>query len=453
MKITDNDHQWMASLIACLNSLASGFVLGYSSPTVPQLELLLPTESDVSWYASIIMLGAAFGGIPCWLWLDRFGRKFGLLLTSLPLTAGWICIITANHSAMLHVGRLLTGIAFGIVSPNVSIYISEISKANIRGRLCTLNSVSKMLGMLIAYSLGTVVSWRWLAVSGQAITLIALIFSLYIPETPHFLIMRGKHNEAKAAMMWLRESNRECEQDLKEIAQNLTDSTPATIQDFKLPSVYKPMIQMVLLVLFLELVGPMPITFYGESIFLDAGFMTNPSVPQIINASIKVIFALITTFLMDSVGRRRLLIYSGLLMTLGMLLLGSHFYMMEVDLHHTPWLPLTGVFLYVAAYAFGWGPVPFIFQGEVFPGRIRGISSLIASFVAWPTAFLVSVSFLPLQSRIGTYGVFWLYAALSAVSIAVACFITETKGKSLEEINILFSGDNSDTEQIPLVEK
>ena len=454
MKITARDHQWMASLIACLNSLASGFVLGYSSPTIPQLEkLFLLTETDVSWYASLSVVGAALGGIPCWLLLDRFGRKSGLLLASLPLTAGWICIITANHYAMLHVGRLLTGISLGSVLPNVSIYISEISQADIRGRLSALNNLCLMLGLLVVYCLGTVVSWRWLAVMGQGITLVALSFSLYIPETPHFLIMRGKHNEAKAVMTWLRESSLECEQDLKDITQNLTNSTPVTIQDFQLASVYKPMIQMVLLLLFMELVGPMPIIFYGESIFTDAGFMTNPGVPQIINALIRVIVGLTGTFLVDGVGRRKLLIFSGLLMALGMLLLGLHFYMIEVHLYHAAWLSLTAVFLYVAAYALGWGPIPFIFQGEVFPGRIRGLSGLIFSFVTWSTALLVSVSFSPLQSCIGTHGTFWLYAAISALSIGVACIIKETKGKSLEEINVIFSGDLRDTEQMQLVDK
>ena len=181
---------------------------------------------------------------------------------------------------MLHIGRFLTGVSSVIGLPSVSIYISEIAQADIRGTLSALNTFTVMLGMLIVYSLGMVMTWRWLAEMGQSITLILVLFLVYTPETPRFLVMTGKYTEAETVLTWLRESNIECEKELKEISQSLNNSTPVSIEDPKRPDVFKPMVQVAVLVFFLELVGTMPLFFYGENIFESAGLEWSGGISQ-----------------------------------------------------------------------------------------------------------------------------------------------------------------------------
>ena len=182
------------------------------------------------------------------------------------------------------------------------------------------------------------------------------------------------------------------------------------------------------------------VIFYTESIFQTAGYNGNPGVPSVIVAAVKVAATCFSTSLMDNVGRRKLFICGGSLMTISCISFGMHFYLSDVHMVHSiSWLSLGSLILYVTAFSLGWGSIPWLIMSEIFPTKVRGRASALATGLNWTCAFLVTLGFLPLENAISSQGIFWLFAGVCCIgTVAMFFFMPETKGKSLEEIEHFF---------------
>ena len=189
----DGEFQWnvtapmaFAALCASLANLARGFVLGYSSPSIPELTDagLLADEDETSWYGSLTPIGSLFGAlIGGWL-THSFGRKLSTMLTCLPLAFGWLAIVVADRVAWLYVGRVLTGFGNGMSSLVTSVYVSEVSSSNARGMLGTINQIAASFGVFVVYTLPFLLDYRWLAVGGGINAALTMILMTFMPETP-----------------------------------------------------------------------------------------------------------------------------------------------------------------------------------------------------------------------------------------------------------------------------
>ena len=171
----DGEFRWnvtapmaFAALCASLANLARGFVLGYSSPSIPELMSagLLADAEEISWYGSLTPIGSLFGAlIGGWL-THTLGRKLSTMLTCLPLAFGWLSIVVADRAALLYLGRFLTGWGNGMSSLVTSVYVSEVSSSNARGMLGTVNQIAASFGVFIVYTLPFLLDYRWLAIGG-----------------------------------------------------------------------------------------------------------------------------------------------------------------------------------------------------------------------------------------------------------------------------------------------
>ncbi|XP_044296028.1 solute carrier family 2, facilitated glucose transporter member 8 isoform X2 [Varanus komodoensis] len=458
-----NRNVYLAAFAVVLGPLSCGFVLGYSSPAIPSLKksgnpALRLEDSQASWFGSIVTLGAAAGGILGGYMVDKIGRKLSLLLCAVPYVFGFLTIISAQNIGMLYAGRLLCGLASGVTSLVVPVYISEIAHSKVRGMLGSCVQLMVVTGILGAYVAGTGLGWRWLAVLGSVLPCCMLGLVVFMPETPRFLLSRRRRPEAIAALQFLRGPLVDHEWECREIEANAGEQE-LSIAEFKNPAIYKPFIIGVAMMVFQQVSGINAIMFYAESIFEAANFK-NSSAASVIVGSIQVFFTALAALIIDRTGRKVLLVISGFIMAASAAVFGLYFRMMlpspsnashvkplsspldptpVPDEHSLAWLAVLSMGLFIMGFALGWGPIPWLVMSEIFPLRARGVASGASVLTNWLMAFLITKGFHDLMVLLTPYGTFWLFSGTCLLSIIFTIFcIPETKGKSLEEIEAYF---------------
>nr|KAF6487447.1 solute carrier family 2 member 8 [Rousettus aegyptiacus] len=356
---------------------------------------------------------------------------------------------------MLLGGRLLTGLACGVASLVAPVYISEIAYPEVRGLLGSCVQLMVVTGILLAYLAGWVLEWRWLAVLGCVPPSFMLLLMCCMPETPRFLLTQHKHQEAMAAVQFLWGSEQGWEE----------PPIGAEHQDFRLaqlrrPSIYKPFIIGVSLMVFQQLSGINAVMFYAETIFEEAKFKDS-SLASVVVGIFQVLFTAVAALIMDRAGRRLLLALSGVIMVFSTSAFGAYFKLTEgapsnsslVDflapVSAEPagasvglaWLAVGSMCLFIAGFAVGWGPIPWLLMSEIFPLHVKGVATGICVLTNWLMAFLVTKEFSSLMEVLQPYGAFWLASAFCILSVLFTlCCVPETKGKTLEQITAHFEG-------------
>ncbi|XP_050782680.1 solute carrier family 2, facilitated glucose transporter member 8 isoform X2 [Gopherus flavomarginatus] len=400
-----NRKLYLATFAALLGPLSFGFVLGYSSPAIPDLKKISDPKlrldtNEASWFGSVVTLGAAAGGILGGCMVDKVGRKLSLMLCSIPYVSGFTIIISAQNVWMLYIGRILTGLASGITSLVVPVYISEISHSKIRGTLGSSVQLMVVTGILGAYVAGMALRWRWLAVLCSFPPCIMLVFMSFMPETPRFLLNQKKRTEAMAALQFLRGSEVDYEWECRQIETHAEEQHRLSVAEFKNPSIYKPFLIGVALMFFQQVTGINAIMFYAETIFEEANFKDS-RMASVVVGSVQVFFTAVAALIIDKTGRKVLLSLSG--------------------------------------FALGWGPIPWLVMSEIFPLKARGISSGACVLTNWFMAFLITKEFHDLTGFLTSYGTFWLFSVFCILNVIfTVLYVPETKGRTLEQIEAHF---------------
>ncbi|NXN10831.1 GTR8 protein, partial [Indicator maculatus] len=457
-----NKKLYLATFAAVLGPLSFGFVLGYSSPVIPELRKLndpkLRLDSNqASWFGSVVTLGAAAGGILGGYLVDKVGRKLSLMLCSVPYVFGYLVIISAQNVWMLYFGRMLSGLASGITSLVVPVYISEVSHPKVRGMLGSCVQLMVVTGILGAYVAGIALRWHWLAVLGSLPPCMMLLLMSFMPETPRFLLSRNERSKAVAALCFLRGPQADHEWECQQIEAGVQEEE-LKLSEFKNPSIYRPLLIGVALMFFQQVTGINAIMFYAETIFEDANFKDS-SLASVVVGSIQVCFTAVAAFIIDKTGRKVLLYLSGIIMALSTALFGLYFKVVLPNQNNSSnpdvsfalnsaspgtedsmsWLAVVSLGLFVAGFALGWGPIPWLVISEIFPLKARGISSAACVLTNWIMAFLVTKEFQDLLAFLTSYGTFWLFSAFCCLNVTFTAFyVPETKGQTLEQIEAYF---------------
>ncbi|XP_037254941.1 solute carrier family 2, facilitated glucose transporter member 8 isoform X1 [Falco biarmicus] len=479
-----NEKLYLATFAAVLGPLSFGFVLGYSSPVIPVLREISDPKlrlhgDQASWFGSVVTLGAAAGGILGGYLIDKVGRKLSLMLCSIPYVFGYVVIISAQNVWMLYFGRMLTGLASGITSLVVPVYISEVSHPKVRGMLVSCVQLMVVTGILGVYVAGIEVralgykeelssflpfrypgitlNWRWLAVLCSFPSCIMLLLMSFMPETPRFLLNRNKRSEAIASLRFLRGPHVDHEWECRQIEASVQEEG-LNFSEFKNPSIYRPLLIGVALMFFQQVTGINAVMFYAETIFEDADFKDS-RMASVIVGSIQVCFTAVAALIIDKTGRKVLLYVSGIIMALSTALFGLYFKMVLPNRNNSSdpdvwlalksaspgtessisWLAVVSLGLFVAGFALGWGPVPWLVISEIFPLRARGISSGACVLTNWVMAFLVTKEFNDFIGCLTSYGTFWLFSAFCCLNVTFTAFyVPETKGQTLEQIEAYF---------------
>ena len=431
--------QFIAVFTATLTTYSSGFVTGYSSPVLPQLEGDLLVGDQVSWFGSLTSLAGIAGALICGLCSDYLGRKACILLCSVPYTAGWVLIIAADNYKMLYAGRFLTGVGMGMAQPIASVYVGEVVSKDLRDYLGPIGSLTYYAGLVTVYALGLALPWRWLAVVGQLLASVSAILTLVLPESPRYLLDIGDKEEAQEVFTWLYNSSVDSTAEINAIqTANKSHFKSISMYDIISPQFYRPMLLMIGLMFFNQASGIMAILYYGNNIFINAGYKGNVGVPSVILAIIRCLACLATSFLAERLGRRHLLIFPGFMMAIGCIGTGLQFYFSTHLDWQSDWLPLVSLIVYIAFNSVGWGCLPLVYLGEVFEPRMKGMGVTVCMFTRYIVMFLITRFFLVLLDSITPYGTFFLFAGISVLgSLFAILFVPETKGITVEEVQLI----------------
>ncbi|KAL5701519.1 hypothetical protein ACHQM5_026845 [Ranunculus cassubicifolius] len=437
----------LSTLVTVCGSFEFGSCVGYSAPTQSAIrEDIHQSLAQFSMFGSIITIGAMIGAITSGHTADFLGRKGAMRLSAAFCITGWLAIYVTKGSLLLDTGRFLTGYGIGIFSYVIPVYIAEIAPKHIRGGLATLNQLLIVSGASIAFLLGTVVTWRTLALIGILPCIVLLVGLIFVPESPRWLAKVGQQKEFEVALQTLRgkDANVSLEAiEINEYIESLNYLPKTRMVDLFQSKYIRSVVIGVGLMVFQQFGGINGIGFYASDTFVLAGF--SGRIGTIAYASIQVPITILGAFLMDRSGRRVLLLVSAIGTFLGCLMVGISFYL-KVNGMFLEWVPLTaisGVLTYIGFFSIGMGPVPWVIMSEIFPINVKGVAGSLVTLVNWFGAWAVSYTFNFLMSW-SSSGTFFLYSGIGAITVLfVAKLVPETKGKTLEEIQASINADAS----------
>ncbi|CAG7831251.1 unnamed protein product [Allacma fusca] len=444
--------QYFAALTATMGAFALGTALGWASPAVPNMEERrdfnnLTADSEMAtWIGSTTPLGCCFAGFLAGFMVDFFGRKWTMIILAPPFIAGWFIIAFAPSAAVILVGRFITGLCGGSFCLIVPVYVSEIAEDRLRGLLSNTLALFIVLGILFSYCVGAGLSWSNLSIVCAVVPIIFGVGMFFQPESPRYLLSKGRDKEAREALKRLRgaDSLDQIDPEIKIIQTSIDDSNSqsASFQDLLAGPILKPTGISLMLMFLQQFGGINAVLFYCVAIFRDAGTGIAEDTSAIMVAVVQVIFAFLSTILVERAGRKLLLMISELGMAVCLLVLGVYFYIKENDPEKASslgWLPLTSLLLYMVAYNLGSGPLPWTMMGELLPPHVKGMLSSIATAFCWGLAFLITKFFTQMLNGLTPAGCYWMFSGWCFFGFVFCLLVVpETKGKSLDEIQRLF---------------
>lgn len=450
---------YLASFAALLGALSMGLALGYSSPAFLSMEKDVnsnvlpkdPAERDAAkgTIGSVLAIGALIGGLlgePC---NKLLGRKLSLVLYGVPFALGWLMIAFANGINLLVWGRFLTGLCCGLVSGTAPSYVVEIAPPKIRGFLGTSFQVMVVIGILLAAIFGTFLNWNQLAgVSVSAAVLMSALMCL-MPETPQWLLSKGRDDDAETSLKKLRTSAINSELDeMKQAAHSASSgASQYSIQVLRSREFIVPFMFALALMFFQQFSGINAVLFYQGDIFNSAAPSLNPAVATIVVCVFQVIATIIGSILVDKLGRKALLFASGAGHTISLLVLGIYFQKIASDSafkENYSVIALISLIVFISAFSIGFGPIPWMMIPELSSTRVRSMVAAIATAFNWLCVYIVTKNFKSLVTAVGSPMSYWIFAIICALSCAfVAFLLLETKGKSNEQIQRELLGEES----------
>jgi sugar porter (SP) family MFS transporter len=422
-----------------------GLLFGYDTGVISGAELFFKNDFSLSVFAlevivSGVLAGAAVGALLGGRLADIFGRRTLLILTAFIFAAGAILCAAAMSPAILIVGRIIVGFGIGLSSSAVPVYISEVSPADARGWTVSLFQLAITLGILLAYivdyAFASIQGWRWmfgLAVVPAAIFAFGMFF---LPESPRWLAKRGRHDEARAILSRIRDTD-DVDSELQEIARSLDRAEEhGHWRDMLSARIRPALIVGIGLAVFQQVTGINTVIYYAPIIVQSAG-ISSASGAILTTAGIgivNVLMTIVSMWLIDRIGRRPLLLtgIAGMIVTLGVLGWAFH---SASPTGALSWIAVISIMVYVASFAISLGPIFWLLISEIYPLKVRSSTEGVAATFNWGANLLVSLTFLTLLQEIGATRTFWLYGFFAIGAWFFSYYLVpETKGRTLEEI-------------------
>src|ERR1700744_1563363 len=436
----------LISVIAATGGLLFGFDTGVISGALPFLKQYwnLP-DSSIELITTTVLIGAVVGAVTSGRLSDVLGRKKMIIINAVIFTVGAIGCAYAPTPGLLIAMRIVIGFAIGITSYVVPMYIAEISPTRVRGALVTLNQLMITIGILVSYIADYLLSndadpqsWRWMFLVGFIPALILLIGMLFLPETPRWLISKGRWAEGKAILLKVEDAAMVD----KTLAELETEIKQEGAQKSEWREVFKPWLRAPLIItvgifFFQQFSGVNTIIYYSPIIFKMAGMVSNTQsiLPAIIIGVANVLFCLLSVILLDRVGRRKLYLIGICGMIPSLALLAVCFQFREKLGASLPVFAVLSIVAYIAFIAISLAPLGWLLISEVFPTGVRGVGMSIGSLSHWGFNAIISFTFLKLVNSIGIAPTFGFYSFVCLIGLWWGYyFIPETKGKSLEQI-------------------
>jgi SP family arabinose:H+ symporter-like MFS transporter len=430
-------------LVACFGGLLFGYDTAVINGANEYLKVHFRLDSGAEGSAgSSAILGCIPGAMVAGFLSDRFGRRKVLFLCAiLYAVSGVLSAVPRTFDEFL-AARFLSGLAIGASSMICPVYVAEISPKEWRGRLGSLFQLGIVTGIFVTLYVNREIQglgdaawnseqgWRWM-LAAEVAPAVALFATLFVvPESPRWLLKAG-HDEAARRILQDVGGPAHAEAEVAAVRDALSQEE-GRFSELLSRACRRPLLVAVLLMAVSQFSGINAIMYYSTKIFRSAGVGVEDSFTSSAWIGfVNVIFTFVAIALVDKAGRRWLLIVGLAVQVVALGLVGWMFHAGSGGLGL-----LAGIVVYIAAFAMGLGPIPWILCSEIFPTKVRGRAMSVATLVIWSSCWIVAKTFPALNDRwLGPAITFWIYGACSLLGLLfVLRMVPETKGRSLEEI-------------------
>ncbi len=446
------------AVVAALGGFLFGYDAAVISGTVSQVTSRFSLdEMQVGWFVGCALIGSIIGVLMAGKLSDQWGRKVTMLVAAVFFSVSGIACAFVNSFDQLVIARVLGGIGIGVVSIVSPLYISEISIAKYRGRLVSLYQLAVTVGFLGAYlanfqllhfsQSGVILGSEWLnrifvsevwrgmlALSGIP-SVIFFFIVVFIPESPRWLILKGRDSSAANVLRRIYRSDAEANAQVQDTKSVILSEAKSDWKFLLQPGIFKAVLIGAAIAILGQFMGVNAVLYYGPSIFEEANLSGGDALfSQVLVGIVNVVTTVIAVFIIDKVGRKKLVYYGVSGMVLSLLLIGFYFRFGETFGLSNTFLLVFFLF-YVFCCAISISAVIFVLLSEMYPTRIRGLAMSIAGFALWIGTYLVGQLTPWMLHNLTPAGTFLLFAIMCVPYMLIVWkLVPETTGKSLEEI-------------------
>ena len=445
------------SVVAALGGFLFGYDTAVISGTIAQVTEQFGLDAlQQGWYVGCALIGSIIGVLFAGILSDKFGRKSTMILSAILFSTSAIGCAVSTDFNQLVIYRIIGGVGIGVVSIISPLYISEVAVAQYRGRLVSLYQLAVTIGFLGAYLVNyqllgysmsnpdvstgwwnmVFVSEVWRGMLGME-TLPAIMFFIiifFIPESPRWLILKGKEEKATNILERIYTSSKEALFQLTETKSVLSSESKSEWKLLLQPGIRKAVIIGVCIAVLGQFMGVNAVLYYGPSIFENAGLSGGDSLFYQVLVGLVNTFTVLALVIIDKVGRKKLVYYGVSGMVISLVLIATYF------IYGESW-GISSIFLlifflfYVFCCAVSICAVVFVLLSEMYPTRVRGLAMSIAGFALWIGTYLIGQLTPWMLQNLTPAGTFILFAIMCVPYMLIVWkLVPETTGKSLEEI-------------------
>ncbi|XP_045455818.1 facilitated trehalose transporter Tret1-like [Melitaea cinxia] len=444
-------NQIICAVLINLPVLSYGASIGWVSP----MTLLLQSENsprgvpltnaEVSWMAAIPYLVC----VPCNLLVaviaDKVGRKIALIIISLASAASWVLLLSSLDTWALILARALVGVTMSGCYVTCPIYTKEISDDSIRGALGCLVILFHTTGNLFLYIIGDLLSYNhilWICLTIPTVHVVAFLF---MPDSPSFLVKKGKIEAACSALAWLKcttENDSKVREELEVITkeQKNDESSKFSLKEIFVDKTLRRAYQIALVVVLArEVCGAVPVLNFAGDIFnlasKDTGLVLTPNQQAMLLGAVQVVGSVLASSVVEKSGRKPLLFLTSLVSGISMCVLGTWFLLRDFNISAPSWLPLLTLCVCIFCDSSGLQPISIVLSGEIFSFKYRGTVMATTMLCASMMDFLQLLFFKPLADAVGIQVSFYFFGIVCLLmAVYVIIIIPETKARCLEDI-------------------
>ena len=457
---TNTSYVVFLSVVAALGGILFGYDTAVISGTTRDVSFQFSLD-DISkgWYVGCALIGSILGVAVAGIMSDKIGRKRTMLISAVLFSVSAIgCCLCYGFSDLV-IYRIIGGVGIGIVSIVSPIYISEISPAGIRGTMVTLYQLAITIGLLLAYLANWIIlksapdvegsgfaawifrdqMWRGMLGSETIVALLFFVVIFFIPESPRWLLVKGKTKKALSVFSKLTADEEGAMQEFSLTSASIAGEVKSEWSVLKEKGIVKAVLAGSAIAILGQFMGVNAVLYYGPDIFADAGLAAeDSSFSTMLVGLVNMLTTILAVFTIDKLGRKRLVYFgvSGMIVCLVAIAL--------IFASGGGGVPLLIFFLlYIFSQAISISAVVFVLLSEMYPNRVRGIAMSIAGLALWVGTYLIG-QFTPwCLTHLTPAGTFFFFAIMCVPYLWIMWrVIPDTSGKTLEEIEQYWKSKN-----------
>lgn len=432
------------------SAISDGMTYGWTSPIIPKLEEpdspIKISDTDKDNLENAYIFGAICGVPATVLLVDKIGRKFTILTAALLNLAGWLIIAIANTSIWILIARFMVGLAGDVAFIAAPMYIAEIAAEKIRGFLSSLIFTMMLIGIFLMYAIGPYVSIMTSSCVGAFFLAFQIITFSFMPESPYYYLTKGKYGSAKRSLERLRvDSNVE-----KELSEMKAAIERQNQESGKFKDLFVGVNNRKALTIMVILNGAQHFSAYSVvmmNMHMILGAASSTYIDTNYTAMIFALFMMIAAFLAglvcDKFGRKILLTISSFLTGIVLVVLAVFLHLKHLgyNVDSISWIPIVCVLAYALVFKVGLGLLPIVLTAELFSANVKAIGMCLADAFYMTWAMLSVYVFFWASRSFGMFFPFYIFAACAFLTTIYCMFgVPETKGKTLDEIQLMLKG-------------